>query len=370
MPRKSETCFVCGSTENVVCTFPQNRETFDQWVSILELSKPFNPADRKKICVLHFEEKWHKILLEKNARRGPFIFPIKMKENENNNSQIDEIMESHVDNSFDQQDQLSIVSKTTDTAVNNNKRPLSPVSLTPSAVTLHNTNKKPVNLEILLQSKSDEIDDMTNKIKQLQLENRELKKKMKSTEANTLDQVLNDLPEKVQILVKMLVKNNAQGKRYSKDEKIFCQSLYYRNPGYYKFLREFLCNAIPSKITMLNWQTFKSISTGVVPQIVSYLKDIGRSLNDSDRKLVLIMDEMDGRRGLQYDQRSDAIVGFESLHKKTNVLAKKFLTFMIRGLSGHLGNLIIANYATAKGITGIFLKFKLSNTFNLLTFCL
>lgn len=338
MPRKQETtCFACGSSENLVCTFPQNSETFNQWVKILQLNKPFNPTDGKKLCILHFEEKWHKILLDKNMRRGPLIYPVRYETN--NNQKEDSTPAS--ENDFDEPGQYS-----------GNKRSVSP-SPVPSSVTLHNRNKKPVNLENLLQTKKDEIDDMANKIKQLQLENRELKTKIKTEETNNMDQVLSVLPENVQIMIKMLVKNNAHGKRYNKEEKLFCQSLYYRSPGYYKFLRESLGNALPAKITMLNWQTFKTVSTGVVTQVFSYLKDIGRSLPDSDRKLVLIMDEMDGRKGLQYDQRCDSIVGFESLHDKTTVLAKKFLTFMIRGLNGRVGNLIIANYATAKGVTGM-----------------
>lgn len=114
------------------------------------------------------------------------------------------------------------------------------------------------------------------------------------------------------------------------------------------FLRESLSHALPAKATLLNWQTFKSVGTGIVPQILTYLKEVGRTLKETDRKLVLIMDEMDGRKGLQYDQRCDYIVGFESLLKKSKVLAKKFLTFMVRGLSDQLDNFIIANYATDK----------------------
>lgn len=44
MPRKPElNCFVCGTTENVVCTFPQTQETFNKWIEILKINTKEQP---------------------------------------------------------------------------------------------------------------------------------------------------------------------------------------------------------------------------------------------------------------------------------------------------------------------------------------
>lgn len=61
---------------------------------------------------------------------------------------------------------------------------------------------------------------------------------------------------------------------------------------------------------------------------------------------------MDGKRGLRYCSSRDELVGYVYLCEKKPVLAKNFLLFMIRGLNDILGNVVIASYATQKGVTG------------------
>lgn len=308
---KEKICFLCGSKENVVVTFPQVRETFKKWVEILNITEPIEMSDKKQLCVLHFDKKWENILLQGNARRCAYIFP-------------------------------TPVLKTSES----NKRSL----MLPSTSTLHNTDKRPANYEIMLKIKQDEVKELTAKIKALETENMSLKKAAANN--NNFESVIAALPENASTLINVLVAKKSRGKRYSKQEKILCQTLYYKDPGYYKFLRDSLDGLLPSKVTMLRWQPIKTLKIGVVPEILAYLKDVGKTLSEYDRNVVITLDEMDGRQGLQYDSNRDCLIGFENLIRARRNLAKKFLTVMIRGLNGKLGNIIIANFATAKGITG------------------
>uniref|UniRef100_A0A336N440 CSON010607 protein n=1 Tax=Culicoides sonorensis TaxID=179676 RepID=A0A336N440_CULSO len=144
----------------------------------------------------------------------------------------------------------------------------------------------------------------------------------------------------------------SQAKRYNKNEQHLFQTLYYRDPGYYKFFRETLEASLPSKNTILKWRPLKILQTGLIRVVMAYLQHIHQSLTEEDRKVILCFDEMDGRRGLFYEEKQDRIIGFEFLTGKSNKLAKKILTLMIRGVNGKLGNIIIANYATTSGISG------------------
>lgn len=315
MPKKVENlCFVCKSSENVVVTFPSTKEIFDKWIEILQIKDEIKPNQRKKLCILHFDSKWHNILL--NGTRGPYIFPDPPIQNNDNT----------------------------------NKQLFAKRSISPSPTTLHNTNKKPVNYELLLKIKNDEINDLSTKLSELKLQNEMLQKE--NTELVSVKNQHNDLPENVRTFIKLLSSPNSKSKRYEKAEKQICQTLYYRNPGFYQFLSQTLNNCLPTKTTLLHWQAFKSLPIGIVPEMIAYLKDINSTLDDNGKKVVLILDEMDGRRGLMYDESRDCIVGFECLVSKTKKLAKKFLTIMIRGMNRTLGNLIIANFATENGITG------------------
>lgn len=314
--KENKCCFVCGAEENVVCSLPTNKDTLNTWLNILKIKGPISEKDRKrKICVKHFDSKWKNILLNENSRRGPYIFPI-----------------------------------SPDNSQSTNKRSLSPPSQSPlpSEQTLHNKNKKQVNVELLLKIKNDEIKELTKKIKNLELQNDKLKK----ANENTV-KIPDNLPANVKTMIEALSIPKNRGRRYSAEEKHLFQILYYRDPGYYKFLRESLPSSMPSKISLLKWQPVKTLKPGVIPEIMLHLKSIAASLTDEQKKVALIFDEMDGRRGLHYDQGGDKIIGFEFLHKSTNNLAKKFLTVMIRFLNGQLGNIVIANFATATGISGV-----------------
>lgn len=98
--------------------------------------------------------------------------------------------------------------------------------------------------------------------------------------------------------------------------------------------------------------------------MLNYLFSKRLEFKEADKELILIVDEMDGKRDLAYDKSRDMIIGFEDLFERKPKCAKKFLSIIIRGVNDIIGNLVLANYATANGITGSFLIFITNNAFS------
>lgn len=151
-----------------------------------------------------------------------------------------------------------------------------------------------------------------------------------------------------------LILSNKNKHAYDNNEKHLCQSLYYKNPGAYTHLRSLLDAKLPSARTLIRWHELQRFNVGVVQEVISYLVQKLPELSEDEKELVLLFDEMDGKRGLFYEEKRDMFIGFEDLFGRKPKLVKKFLTIMIRGLTDKIGNIILANYGTMKGIKGIF----------------
>lgn len=158
-------------------------------------------------------------------------------------------------------------------------------------------------------------------------------------------------------MIKLLLRSNHYS--YDNNEKALCQALYYKNSGAYNHLRSLLDRKLPSVRTLIKWNDMSSFNVGVVREVTAYLIKIRDSLEEKDKEIIMGFDEMDGKRCLLFDSKRDMFVGFEHVFERRAKLAKKFLTVLIRGLSGRIGNLILANYATANGVTGnIFINYN------------
>lgn len=68
-------CFVCKSKDNVVTTFPTNPKQLKLWKDNLNLTIEDSALKNKKLCVIHFDPKFHNILLNPETRRGRYIIP-------------------------------------------------------------------------------------------------------------------------------------------------------------------------------------------------------------------------------------------------------------------------------------------------------
>lgn len=67
-------CEVCGSLENVVCSLQTAKEILQKWADILCTPSLLQSPRQKKICLVHFNTKYHGILKNPVCRRGPYIF--------------------------------------------------------------------------------------------------------------------------------------------------------------------------------------------------------------------------------------------------------------------------------------------------------
>lgn len=316
-----EKCYVCNETEQLVTYFPSNKTTLKKWKDILKITVDDNILNKKKICLKHFDKKFHDILLDKSAKRGRYIFP------QNNDSDVPSSSEN-----------------------SNNKRLLEGES-EPAP-----PNKKQINYEILLQIKNDKIVELTEKVKLLEKEKAALKSELaKANHLKTaVDRVTNaskSLTPSAKILVELLLLSN-KNRTFTEPEKTFCKNIYHKNPSAYNHLRRVLGMGLPTSRTLIRWESSKEFNVGVIPEVMSHLKDIQINLTDHDKEVALIFDEMDGKKGLRYCESRDMIVGFEQLQERTPKMAKKFVAFMIRGISGKLGNVVVATFATENGLTG------------------
>lgn len=323
-------CFICHSTENVVCSFPSTTAVLVKWRQILNIDSNINLRN-KRLCVKHFEQKFHHILMDPSAKRGRFIFPI--GPNSGNLNKNDEIGESFYEVS--------------ETSGETNKKS--------TESEIEKTDKKQINYKILLEIKDDEINDLKKKLINLQIENKKLKQEL--VEATKLSFCVNrvlqskdTLSDGAKIFVKVLLRPTTN--KYGDDEKSFFQNIYFKNPGAYKFLSKMIGSGIPSSRTLIRWQLFKNFNTGIIPEIMSYLKIKCKELTEQERNVVLICDEMDGKKGLCYDSARDMMIGYEDILERSPKLAKKFMVFMLRGFTEKLGNVVIASFATEKGVDG------------------
>lgn len=310
-------CFICKSKVNIVTGFPRNKPALEIWKKNLNINEA-GTLQGKKLCIQHFHPSFHKTLLDVNSVRGRYIFPLSNNENQTVESPVVAV-----------------------------KRPLESDSA---------PNKKHVNYDLIIEMKDDEISELKKKVKELQKQNQLLEKQLKVTKSvpfivKQALEITKNLNEPSKVLVNMLL-TAKKGHIYTEEEKMFCQSFYYKYPGAFTFLKDLLGFGLPSRKTLIRWQTFKQFNVGIIKEVMLHLKEISSQFTDEEKKMTLILDEMDGKPGLRYCKGRDTLVGYEHLLEKSDKLAKKFLAMMIRGMNPKLGNFVFATFATEKGING------------------
>lgn len=345
-------CFVCKSKENVVTTFPVSAKYLKIWKENLNLTCDDKALTNKKLCIKHFDTKYHAILLNPNLKRGPHIHPVAVASSSSIYSQIstppNEIAPERPVSSLSS----SSVQISTLPSERAPKRPKLDYSPT-SDKNYDSLVNKITNYELLLQKKDVEILELKQKLQEVENKNKGLYKELNSRDCLKFaaDKIksADNLTTAAKVLIDLLlIKNHI----FSDIEKVFCQNFYAKFPGAYAYLNNLLGSALPSRRTLIRWQTFKDLNIGLIPEVMNHLKSLNENLSTSDRDVVLVLDEMDGKKGLRYCSTRDALIGYSHLIERKTTLAKKFLVFMVRGLSGVVGNIVVASYATEKGITG------------------
>ena len=125
---------------------------------------------------------------------------------------------------------------------------------------------------------------------------------------------------------------NKHGFRFSNSDKELALTLYYQSPKCYRTLRKLF--HLPCKQTLLDWTKVIDVQPGISDFIMNVLAIKAKSMNESERNCVLLMDEVSLKPGYQYDIENDIIDGFVDYGHlgRKNRGANRALVFMIRGL--------------------------------------
>jgi len=121
---------------------------------------------------------------------------------------------------------------------------------------------------------------------------------------------------------------------------------------------------LPSVSTLVRFLKLASVRPGFYHKLFGSIINAVHNLNDFDRHVVLLIDEINLKRNLHYDQRTELIVGFEDFGKnrRTSNPASSALCFMVRSLSGNWRQMI--GYVFTSG------PIKLDNLNSLVEECL
>ena len=126
-------------------------------------------------------------------------------------------------------------------------------------------------------------------------------------------------------------KRHLQGRRFSLDDKIFALTLLKQSPKGYSLLKKIF--ALPSRKTLMAVLNRVTFNVGVNNHIMKCLGKVLEKKPKSDSYCYLLFDEMALEPGLAYDQRTDAIEGFENCGDgQRRKYADHAMVFMIRGV--------------------------------------
>lgn len=131
--------------------------------------------------------------------------------------------------------------------------------------------------------------------------------------------------------------NNAgkakKGRRFTKNQKIICLSIYKLSTKVYKFLESiFIC---PSIRSLRRFPCKLNLYTGINANLIEHLKtQVSTIKTEREKAAALMWDEFSVRPFVSYDSKRDFILGFEDFGtKRTSKFADHVLVFMLRCLN-------------------------------------
>ena len=91
---------------------------------------------------------------------------------------------------------------------------------------------------------------------------------------------------------------------------------------------------LPSKASLRRWMSVLPISTGLPKQMRDMIQSKAKLMNESGKVCTLTMDEVSLKANLQYDQKTDKVIGVEDYGngKRSEKIATSALVFMAIGL--------------------------------------
>lgn len=135
------------------------------------------------------------------------------------------------------------------------------------------------------------------------------------------------------MLAIMQTRRKGDTKKWTKEEKNFCMSLFYKSPSTYVYLRR-QGIVLASPTTIRSWLAKSNCLPGLCPEVFAQLNKKIETASLQEKACVVCYDEMSIMKALEYSKKYDLIEGFEDLGGKhrTNKLANYALVFLVRGL--------------------------------------
>lgn len=123
------------------------------------------------------------------------------------------------------------------------------------------------------------------------------------------------------------------GFRWSLEEKTLALTLYKGSRKNYRFLRKIL--NLPSAVTLNNLMSRIKFETGNNRHFFQHLGELVKKMSAKERAVVLMWDEVQIRKSVQYNEAKDRIEGYldHADGKSSRTVANKCLVFMVQSLA-------------------------------------
>lgn len=129
-------------------------------------------------------------------------------------------------------------------------------------------------------------------------------KPKKLTAAQLISEVSKHLNEDAALIVKMHIRH-ARKPSWTKEEKEFALSFYYRSPRAYNYLRELRKMALPCVTVIREWMNEITLSTSFNSAFFAKLRHKADHMLEWEKDYSLMWDEMAIRELLEYDPKTD-----------------------------------------------------------------
>lgn len=131
------------------------------------------------------------------------------------------------------------------------------------------------------------------------------------------------------------IKKKTKGHRYTDKEKALALTLYLKSPKVYSFYRKLLI--LPSRSLLLKWCQLMKINAGLCDDLLNVLETVTKDLPESEKNVLLCLDEMTLREAFNYNRYMDKVQGYEDFgeEKGENIPANTALVAMIRSICGN-----------------------------------
>lgn len=139
---------------------------------------------------------------------------------------------------------------------------------------------------------------------------------------------------------------------WSEPEKTIAQSINFKSPQAYTYLKESLGFHLPCKSSLNNWIPLKHLHAGFHAENIRQLKELVKNMDSISKEVVILSDDMAIKTDLKYDSFKDEVTGFLDYgFRRENKLGKHVCTIMIQGLFKKWKH-VLSFYVTASGISG------------------